>query len=69
MLGADFSLDTQLDFDISDFRSNHFFPVLDQSPIYKHDGSMYGLIKFVLIRRRGIWIRFEGFQGSLYSFW
>jgi hypothetical protein len=26
MLGADFSLDTQLDFDISDFRSNHFFP-------------------------------------------
>ena len=54
MLGADFSLDTQLDFDISDFRLNPFFPVLDQSPIYKHDGSMYGLIKFVLIRRRGI---------------
>ena len=54
MLGADFSLDTQLDFDISDFRSNHFFPVLDQSPIYKHGRSMYGRIKFVLIRRRGI---------------
>jgi Envelope integrity protein A len=30
-----------------------FQPVLDQSPIYKHDGSMYGLIKFVLTRRRG----------------
>ena len=30
------------------------FPVLDQSPIYKRDGSMYGLLKSVLIRRRGI---------------
>ena len=56
MLGADFSLDTQLSTLVT-FGFLLIVPiffVLDQSPIYKHDGSMYGRIKFVLIRRRGI---------------
>ena len=46
-----------------------FLPILDQSPIYKCDRSVYGLIKICSHKEEVvICLRFEKFRGSHYFF-